>query len=685
MEFRLLGPLEVVDDEGRPLALGGPRHRAVLGLLARDAGRVVPSSAIVDALYGDEPPPTAVNAVQGYVSGLRRSLGSRWVRTVPPGYVLDAASGEVDLHLFDDLVRQGRAALREPDPRRASAVLAQALALVRGRALADVDLDYAEALAARVEETVHGALRDRVDADLELGRHAGLVGELFALVAGHPLDEGLRARLVLALSRSGRQTEALEQYAEARDLLQRELGLDPGPELRDIHRLVLAQEPAAQHAPPLALRRVPGLPCRTIGRADDVAALAGLLADPGVRVVTLTGPGGVGKTHLALEVAAAVQERYDGGALFVPLAAVTDPALLHGALAAALCVEETGRTARATVLSALAGERILVVLDNVEQLLDAAPLVAELVAELPGLDVLVTSRAPLRIRGEREHRLGPLSAAAAAELFAERAAGVRAGVVVTPADHLAVEEICRRLDGLPLALELAAARTRLLSLDQLFGLLDHRLPLLTGGPRDLPERQRTLRATIDWSYRLLPTDQRRLLPRLAVFMGAADLQEAALMCADLPSDALDLTEALVDASLLWRRDTSTGPRVAMLETVREFALEQLYGAGEATRVHALACRHLLGLLRRVDGAVDPAWLASGDQEADNLRGCLAWAVAEDPRLAAELAAAAAQYFPAQRHAGRGSTLAERSRDGRSRERSAVRAPLRRGRPGARPG
>ena len=528
MEFRLLGPLEVVREDGAAVALGGRRPRALLARLLLSPNEVVPADRLVDAVWGEQPPATATSALHVHVHALRSALGADRIETRPPGYRLRVEPDELDVERFHALVARGDAA-----------ALAEALSLWRGPALADLaDEAFARADAARLDDARLAALEARIDADLEAGRHDVLTGELEGLAGTHPHRERFHAQRMIALYRAGRQADALAAYQDARSALD-ELGLEPSGDLRALEQRILRQDasldvPVTRAAP--ALRRPrPGPASTLIGRELELAAVSALLDRPDTRLVTLTGPGGTGKTRLALEL---VQARAGGGhAVFVDLSSVSDAALVLPTIAHVLGADEApGEDPAETAAAALGEPPPLLVLDNFEQVLDAAADVGRLLDRVAGSKALVTSRAPLRITAEREYRVPPLpvpelgadsltdvESSAAARLYVERARRSLPDFDVTEANAAAVARICRALDGLPLALELAAARVRSLGADGTAARLGDRLGLLSRGARDLPERQRSLRAAIDWSVQLLDEQARSVLAALGAFSGGATL------------------------------------------------------------------------------------------------------------------------------------------------------------------
>lgn len=825
MEYRVLGPLEVRDG-GRSLPLAGAKQRALLALLLVNANHVLSRDRLIDELWGDEPPETAVQSLQVYVSRLRKLLPADTLLTRPPGYLLEVGPDELDLQRFERLLADGHEALAEGDAARASSVLQEALALWRGPALAEFAYEpFAQPEIGRLEDLRLAAVEQRIEADLALGRHADLIGELEALIAENPYRERLRGALMLALYRSGRQAEALAVYQDARHALVDELGIEPSGTLQRLEKAILIQDEQldapsytgetkevvadtpsklptgtvtflftdvegstrlmhelgadryaaalAEHRRSLrkafarhrgaevdtqgdaffvafsraadavaasdelrcALRSTPlrvrvglhtgepnltadgyvgldvpraariasaahggqivlsettrdllgeDVPLRDLGRhrLKDLAeplrlyqlgagnfpplrslnsASLPVQATPLVgrehelmevaellrahRLIMLTGAGGSGKTRLALQVAAEAVEEFSEGIFWVPLQALRDPELVLPMIAQAV-------GARNGLADHLGERRLLIVLDNLEQLLPAAQQLSDLLAQAPNVKVVGTSREPLRIRAEREYPVTPLTEHEAITLFVERAQAVRPGF----AGNDAVEEICRRLDCLPLAVELAAARVTVLSPEAILSRLGRRLPLLTRGPRDVPAKQRGLRATIDWSYELLSDEERRVFDCLAVFAGGWTLEEAEVVC---DSD-VDTLQALTEKNLV----RAESDRFSMLETIHEYASERLEESEDVQNVHerhAQVFTELAERARRELGGTQRAeWITRLKAESSNIRTAVAWVSERRPDLLRRIAVSLRVFWNMHGYLREGRSWLERS-------------------------
>ncbi|MFE2528554.1 BTAD domain-containing putative transcriptional regulator [Streptomyces sp. NPDC059382] len=645
MQYLLLGPTEARDDSHAPLPIGGARLRALLASLALRAGSplAVTVADLVDEVWGDDPPRDAPAALQALVSRLRRALGARDRVLADPtgGYRLAAAPEDVDLHRFARLARDGARQLDDPatPPAIAAATLRSALDLWRGPALADLPEPARSALAAAPEALRTAARRDRVEAELRAGAAdpASLLPELDALIHEHPYDEPLRVLQLRTLRAAGRPADALAAYERTRRTLADSLGTDPGPALRAFHAELLRPppEPTAPPEPPEAPRGNlrPRL-TSFVGREPDLDALHGDLSRH--RLVTLIGPGGSGKTRLAEHAAADDPEP----GWLVELARLDHPAAVPGAVLSALGLRENGLVARekspaedptTLLIDHCAHRSLLIVLDNCEHVIGAAADLADrLLAHCPDIRVLATSREPLGVPGEVLRPVEPLPPDPAHRLFADRAAAAQPGF--TPDDDpAAVAEICARLDGLPLAIELAAARLRLLTPRQIADRLDDRFRLLTGGSRTLLPRQQTLRAVVDWSWDLLTEPERAVLRRLAVFTGGCDLTAAEAVCAEPALDVADVLGSLVDKSLVLAEPTPDGMRYRMLETIHEYAISR--AADEPAQARTTALRHVAHFLALAEeaepllrSAAQLPWIRRVETELDNLRAALELAV-----------------------------------------------------------
>ncbi|MET8946622.1 BTAD domain-containing putative transcriptional regulator [Streptomyces sp. NPDC004542] len=647
MRYGILGVTRATDDQGTPLSLGGQRLRALLTALALRPGRTTTPETLIGEVWADAPPQDAPAALQALVGRLRRAVGKHTVVSETGGYRLAATREDVDLFVFERMVRDGIAALDRDDPATASHLLTDALALWHGPALADLPDRTA---AVRPETLRLEAARARADAALRLGRAHAVVPELTELTAVHPYDEPLHALLIRALRDTGRTADALAAYASVRRTLADALGTDPGPELQSLHTSLLHQEPPPRLTPPSPPpAQAPGPPRRTgnlrprltsfVGREPELEAVRSDMHRN--RLVTLTGPGGSGKTRLAEEAAAGHPQAW-----LVELAPLDRPEAVPGAVVSALGLRETVLMAKdlvapqddpvALLVEYCAPRSQLLILDNCEHVIGAAAHLAEtLLTRCPDLTILATSREPLGVPGESVRPVEPLVPEQAHRLFAERAAAVRPDAHAALKDTAAVAEICRRLDGLPLAIELAAARLRLLTPRQIADRLDDRFRLLTSGSRTVLPRQQTLRAVVDWSWELLDERERTVLREVSVFAGGWDLAAAEAVCT---GPVADLLGALVDKSLIVAAPCEhdgaardSGMRYRMLETIHEYAAER---AAERPGPRAAAERRHGAWVRALVEKADPL-LRSGDQlpwisrletELDNIRAALDRAV-----------------------------------------------------------
>jgi predicted ATPase/DNA-binding SARP family transcriptional activator len=757
----MLGPLEVRTDgdPGEIVEVAGARLRTLLIMLALHPGQLVTSSQLIDGLWAGELPAGAANALQALVSRLRRAVPEAMIESRPSGYQLTLDPRSTDIVRFEDLVAAGRARLRG-DPAGAAATLREALELWRGPALADVaDTGFGQAGIARLDELRLTAIEHRIDADLRTGNNASLVAELEGLVIVHPMRETLAARLIRALHAAGRRGAALEVYEQTRKRLAGQLGVEPSAELAALHLKILRDEPLAEPIPPASPPIAPATPAtpaspaspvsavsaespvnhssRTktnlraeltsfVGREAELRQVAELLGAH--RLVTLTGPGGAGKTRLAAEAARAELAAAPDGVWLVELAPVTDPAEITSAVVnalglreqplvyaarrlrfsseAALATDELGR-----LLAALAGQRALLVLDNCEHLVAAAAALADRVlAACPHVRIMATSREPLNITGEALWTVGPLTLPpdpaatsvysertvvpsvapgqpvpgvadfASVQLLTQRARAVLPGFEVTQDNAPAVAAICRALDGMPLAIELAAARLRTMAPEQIAARLGDRFQLLTSGSRTAVPRHQTLRAVVDWSWDLLDNAERALWRRFSIFTGGATLEAAEQVCSGsgLRADqVLDLLTALADKSLLAVQHVSSrgglpggsggaepppgrpaqssppadtaGTRYRMLEIIRAYGQERLAEAGERDELRQAHAQYFLRLAQAGEshliGAQQLDWLRRLSDDQDNLHAAIRGAAADgDARTCVALAAALGWYW-----------------------------------------
>ncbi len=686
MDFRILGPLEVWEADRR-LPLGGAKHRALLAILLLEANRVVSTDRLVELLWGDEPPETVNNTLQVCVSQLRKILEPGHVRGSPyqllvsqePGYLIRANADQIDLRRFERLREDAQHATSNGHPDAAAHALREAIALWRGPPLADIAAEpYAIAEGNRLNEMRLGALEDRIEADLALGRHRELVGELEALVGQHPLRERFRAQLMLALYRSGRQAEASDVFHKTRAVLVEELAVEPGQELQKLLKAILNQDPALnlvqgqQSAPARKTNNLPLSLTSFVGRIAEVEEVKDLMLRS--RLLTLTGTAGIGKTRLAAQVAGQVVKHFRDGVWLVELGPLTDPVLVPQTVATAVGLREEASTpVSELIINYLETRQVLLLFDNCEHLLQAtANLAQAILRSCAGVRVLTTSRESLGVDGEKVWRVPSLSLPdserlsdvrwtdyEALTLFAQRATDVLGTFVLTETTGQLVVQICQRLDGIPLAIELAAGRLKVLSLEQVADRLSDRFRLLTGGSRTAMPRQQTLRAAIDWSYELLHPTEQVLLRRLAVFVGGFSLEAAEAI---VPGNGnpiradqiLEYLAELVEKSLILV-SSEGGGRYRLLETIRQYGLEKLVEASEAGELRARHRDWYLAQAERAEvelrGPNQLDWVERLEWNCDNLRAALAWCLDTGDQVSAlRMAGSLGIYW---RHHGRG--------------------------------
>jgi predicted ATPase/DNA-binding SARP family transcriptional activator len=640
VEFRILGGVEALAD-GERLDIGAARQRCVLGALLIDVNRAVPTDQLIDRIWSDALPHRARNSLAGYLSRLRQVIAFDGVEITrrSSGYVLSTDPLSIDLHCFRELTAKARAAT---DPIESDDLFEKALAMWRGTPFASLDTAWMNDVRTVLEAERLAVILDRNDAALRADRHGALLPQLAAMSADHPLDERLAGQLMLAQFRCGRQADAVETFRAMRERLVEELGTDPGPPLRQVHQQILDGDPGHQVAPPtshvsVTARPRIGLPRRAtsfVAREDDIASVAAALGDS--PLVTLTGVGGVGKTRLALEVASRIERRFDDGVCFCELAPLDDGSAVGHAIAAALRLQQQqGLGIEASVIEFLRMHKMLLLVDNCEHVLPAAArLVDQIVRHCPDVVVLATSREGLGVEGERILPVPPLPVEDATALFAERAKAGRPDFDLDKEPVGAVAEICRRLDGLPLAIELAAARMRAMGSLDVARRLDG-LRLLSGGTRDAPARQQSLAATIDWSYRLLTDAEQAMFIRLSLFAGGFDLEAAHRVCGadgETDDDTLERLTGLLDKSMVKMRTGTVRSRYFLLETLRAYGRDRLRENGIADELISRHAEYYTDLAERaaigMHGPQEGAWVDRMLPDYDNLRVAFEHVVAD---------------------------------------------------------
>lgn len=683
----MLGPFEVRTDDGVFADVPGARLRGLLIALALEPGHVVPKARLVDWIWGEHPPSDAANALQRLVSRLRKALPDGLVEGQTNGYRLTVEPDAVDAVRFERLVGQ---ASKDEDPR----LLREALALWRGAAMQDIGLQDSAAFDAavtRLEGLRLTAMEDRFDAEVSLGHGVELVTELTDLVAAHPMRERLVAALMRALAAAGRDSEALLVYQRTREALADALGVDPSPELSELHVALLRGELGRREE-----NRKTNLRAELtsyVGKDADVAAVRELIAEH--RLTTLIGPGGSGKTRLATETARTLLGDLPDGAWLAELAAIgadgdkgggpegqgggnniAQATLAGFGLRDALLGEAQNMEPTDRLIAALREREALLVLDNCEHVIESAAAFAHrLLGECRRLRILATSREPLGITGEALWRVAPLAlpdgdaspgeieSAPAVRLLRDRAGAVRKDLAVDAHALSTMVRVCRALDGMPLAIELAAARLRTMSLDQLAHRLDDRFRLLTGGSRTALPRHRTLRAMVDWSWELLTDAERTVLRRLSVFWGGASLEAAERACVGdtvEQEQVLELLTALTEKSLLVAEGDSA-PRYRMLGTIKEYARHRLAEAGESDLARHAHLAYFTELAETADPHLRRAeqlkWLATLAAEHDNISSAMRGALAAgEAQAAMRLAAGAGWYWWLSGHKAEGVEL-----------------------------
>jgi predicted ATPase/DNA-binding SARP family transcriptional activator len=676
-EFAILGPLEV-RRHGKPVPIGATKLRLLLVALLLDAGQVVSVDALVDRLWGQEPPADTRNTLQNYVLRLRRALGANGIEVVlthPRGYLIEVEPDALDVHRFTALVGQARTALGTGGADRAAVLLREALGLWRGEPLSDLPPDLLQDVLPPLAEQRLNTLELRVDADLALGRSADVLPELGTLIGAHPLRERFWAQRMRALHACGRQGEALECYRAISALLADELGVAPGAELQGLHQRMLAAAPELDAERDSAggrrsrqLGNLPAEPTSFVGRGRQRAEARRALQTS--RLVTLTGVGGVGKTRLALRVAAEAGPAFSDGVWLADLAVLapgTGAEQLDRTVAESLGLrDQSARPPADTVAEHLRGRRLLLILDNCEHLIEpVAELALKLMRAAPGLRILATSRERLGVPGEhvllvpsltlpdsslsggrlvnggeRAGRSGEAEPNAADDgseavrLFADRAAASAPGFAVTDRNRDAVVQLCRRLDGIPLAIELAAVRLNSIAVEEILDRLDGRFRMVSllrvraGGGH-----QQTLHSVFDWSYGLCTADERLLWARLSVFAGGFDLEAAEAVCAAdgiAFEEVCDLLAGLVDKSIVMAGDAEGRTRYRLLETIRGYGRQRLDEQGGQVEMLIRHSEHYRGMAVRAAaewcGPDEVVWLRRLRRELPNLRAAMEFCV-----------------------------------------------------------
>jgi predicted ATPase/DNA-binding SARP family transcriptional activator/tetratricopeptide (TPR) repeat protein len=674
----MLGSFEVRTDGGVLADVPGARLRGLLVALALEPGRVVPKATLVDWIWGENPPADATNALQRLVSRLRKALPEGSVEGHTDGYRLTVAPDAVDAVRFERLVGQAR---DDDDPQRVP-LLREALALWRGAAMQDVGLVESgafDAAVTRLERLRLAAMEDRFDAEIGLGHGAELVSDLTDLVAAHPVRERLAAALMRALVAAGRGSEALLVYQRTREALADALGVDPSPELSALHVALLRGDVGRRQEEERHTNLRAEL-TSFVGRDADAAVVRELIAEH--RLTTLIGPGGSGKTRLATETARSLLDDLPDGAWLVELAAIgADGDVAQATIAGlglrdALLGEAQNAEPTDRLIAAIREREALLILDNCEHVIESAAKFADRVlGECRRLRILATSREPLGITGEALWLVEPLAlpegdaspgeieSSPAVRLLRDRAGAVRKDFAVDAHALSTMVRVCRVLDGMPLAIELAAARLRTMSLDQLANRLDDRFRLLTGGSRTALPRHRTLRAMVDWSWELLSDAERTVLRRLSVFAGGASLEAAERVCggdAVEQEQVLELLTALTEKSLLVAEGDGA-PRYRMLGTIKEYATQRLAEAGESDLARHAHLAYFTELTETADPRLRRAeqvtWLATLGAEHDNISSAMRGALAAgEAHGAMRLAAGAGWYWWLSGHKGEGNEL-----------------------------
>lgn len=663
MRFAILGPLQI--ERARVTGLDRPAQRRLLVTLLFHAGQPLQTDVLIDRFWSDEPPATARAALQTHLSAIRRQLGDELVATTAAGYRLDLDGHELDREAFDRYAAAARSAASRGAWEEAAEAASDALRLWRGDPYPELAGDeFAQPELARLEELRLELVELQASALLATGRGEQALSDLDAVAVEHPLRERLTELIMLARTRAGRPTDALEAYRQLRTILS-EMGLEPSPALRDLEERILREDPTL--VAPRVHHNLPTPPTSFVGRESEMDELARLLSER--RLVTVTGVGGTGKTRLSIEVAHRLLDRFPDGAYLVRLGGLVDPELVVTEVAATLGLRTERQPTLNAITDTLRQRGVLVLLDNCEHLVDAASQVATAIMEAgPGPVVLATSREafglpaehvfdvpPLRTPPKDLVDVGAIASHDAVHLFVDRASHADPSFTLGPDSAASVAAICRQLDGLPLAIELVAARMRSLSADAIAAQLADRFGLrLAAGRHGAERRQRTLEAAIDWSYRLLDELERSLMARLSVFRGGFRLDAAQQICSDdtMPPHAVaGLLARLVEQSLLVRDSAGPELRYRLLETIRRFAGDRLDSEGPAGDI---VQRHREWYVALADAAAphledaeQPAWIERVGTDRENLDAALDSAIGDGERHAAARVAEVLAWYHAR--------------------------------------
>lgn len=650
MEIRVLGPIEVIKD-GESLDLGSRKQRTVLAVLAANAGNPVSVDQCLQAVWGEDAPPGAVRSLHTYVSNLRSIIDPERtgiIESTDGSYRLNLPAGSrVDWMEFEQLIGS-------PD----ADDLDKAISLWRGRPFADVEDEWARSIRTSWEQGRLAGLEAWADVRLDAGELPKLIPRLEQVIEDHPLHEPLWAKLMIAFYRAGRQADALSAYKTLSDRLAEELGIDPSPELKTLEERILQQDPTLT-PPAVTPTNLPSPVEETIGRIEEKKAVETLLAN--TRLLTITGAGGVGKTTVAKDVARVHLSDFPDGVWWFELAPLSESRLLVSEMLGAMRMPPPPTLNAVDFLcEQLSSASSLLIFDNCEHLIeDVTPVVNSILGAAGEVKVLATSREPLGVSGEVAWTLPPLTQPQpgvvtrseiletdAGALFDIRASQANPAFEVDDENAARIASICRRLDGLPFAIELAAARLRSMGLSELYGRLDDRFKLLTGGGREEVPHHQTLRGTVEWSYELLDPDEQMLYADLSVFRGGFELEAAEAVSGF--ENVVDLLDSLVAHSLVVVETQGDRVRYTMLETIREHGRELLEGTDRDDHIRMAHLSWLGNLVRsgsrELEGKNGPAWMATFRRETDNVRAALSYAAENDPVTGASICAGLCRYW-----------------------------------------